>query len=107
MKKKLVILFLSTILILSALPACTYVPTVDADVITMITVDADAKVEFMVNPKNTVVSATPLNDIASIIMVGESLTGIKPEEAAAEFISLALNAGLLSEDGLKNVKISV
>ena len=107
MKNKLIILFLSTILVLATLTSCTYIPTVDADVITMITVDADAKVEFMVNPKNTVVSATPLNDIASIIMVGESLTGKKPDEAASEFISLAAAAGLVSKNGLSTVKISV
>ncbi len=106
-KSKILILALALALIMTALVSCTYVPTVDADVITMITIDADASVEFMVNPKNKVASATPLNDIAAIIMSGESFVGKKPDEAAAQFVSLAARAGLLAEGGLTTVKLSV
>ena len=91
-------------MMLASLSSCTYIPTVASDVITMITIDADARVEFMVNPENKVVSATPLNDIAAIIIFGEDFKGKKPDEAAADFISISAKAGLISE---LPVKLSV
>ena len=102
--KKTLILILALALAIVSLASCTYVPTVDSDVITMITIDAGASVELMVNPKNNVSVATPLNDEAAIIMYGEDLTNQKPDEAAAKFVSLAAKAGFLAEG---TVKLSV
>ena len=102
--KKTLVLILVLALAVASLASCTYVPTVDADIITMITIDAGASVELMVNPKNNVSVATPLNDQASIIMSGEDLTNRKPDEAAAKFVSLAAKAGFLAEG---TVKLSV
>ena len=105
--KKILILILALAMAVSALTACTYVPTVGSDVITMIVIDADAKVEIMVNPENRVASVTPLNDVAEILLSGESFIGKKPEEAASGIISIAAKAGLLSDTGRTTVKLSV
>ncbi len=106
MKSKILILALALVMTVSALASCGYVtiPEAAADEITLVTVDADAKVEFVVNPNNKVVAATPLNDLAAIVIFEEELTGKAPDEAVAQFISLLAKIGLI-KDG--SVKLSV
>ena len=106
MKSKILILILALVMAVSALASCGYVtlPDAAADEITLVTVDADAKVEFVVNPDNKVVAATPLNDLASIVIFNESLTDKAPDEAVAQLISLVAKAGLVKNG---SVKISV
>ncbi len=103
MKNKLIILLVSTILILSALTSCTYIPKVSLDTVTRITLDAGAAVEFMVNRENDVVAATALNDQASVLLVNEDFLKISPDKAADKFMTLALESGF---DGSK-VKLSI
>ena len=50
MKIKIIILLVAAMM-LACLSSCTYIPSVDADVITMITIEADARIELMVSPK--------------------------------------------------------
>ena len=105
MKSKILILILALVMAVSALTSCTYVPSIEDGSLTLITVDAGVKMEFVVNANNSVIAATPLDDTAAILLSGETLSGMSPDKSVAEFVALAAKAKLI-EGGLVQFSIT-
>lgn len=109
MKKIFIPILLALVLIISALPltSCTYVPSVPETTVTRIIIDAEAEVELIVNFKNNVATVTPLNEIAEILLSGETLINMTPDKTAAEIAKLIGKSGLLYTDKTETVRLSI
>lgn len=112
MKRKIVCLLLSVIMLLSSMVFVSCGSTEPEEgMITRMTVDINPSVEFMIDDENKVVSVTALNDDGSILIVGEAFVGKTAEEAVELMLSLATETGYLVkgnvEAGENTVKISV
>lgn len=112
MKRKLVCLLTSAVMLLSSMLAftsCFNVPK--QDTVTRMTVDINPSVEFMVDDENKIVSVTALNDDGSILIVGEAFVGKTAEEAVELMLSIAVETGYLVQGNVEadenTVKISV
>lgn len=112
MKRKIVCLLLSVIMLLSSMVFVSCGSTEPEEgMITRMTVDINPSVEFMIDDENKVVSVTALNDDGSILIVGEAFVGKTAEEAVELMISLATETGYLVKGNAQasenTVKISV
>lgn len=112
MKRKIVCLLLSVIMLLSSMVFVSCRSTEPEEgMITRMTVDINPSVEFMIDDENKVVSVTALNDDGSILIVGEAFVGKTAEEAVELMISLATETGYLVKGNAQasenTVKISV
>lgn len=103
MKRKIIILLIAVLLLASALTSCTYVPKVSLDTITRITLDAGASVELIVNRENNVVAVTPLNELASALLINEDLLKIAPDKAIDKIMNLALKSGFSGDKVLLSI----
>ena len=109
MKKNLLLFFLTAVLLLSSLSltGCTFVPSVETETITRITLSVGAEIELMVNYENRVITASALDPRALVLISGEELTDITPDKAAERFTKLAAEAGFTTKDSPAPVKLSV
>lgn len=112
MKRKIVCLWLSVIMLLSSMVFVSCGSTEPEEgMITRMTVDINPSVEFMIDDENKVVSVTALNDDGSILIVGEAFVGKTAEEAVELMLSLATETGYLVKGNAQatenTVKISV
>lgn len=81
------------------------------DEATRMTVDINPSIEFMLDGDNKVVSVSGLNDDGALIIYGEAFIGKSAEDAVELAVSIAYDAGYLTEGSVsgetENIEISV
>lgn len=113
MKKRIICMLMAVCMIASmlSLSSCGKEIAPEEGTVTRITVDINPSVEFIVDDQNKIVSVTALNDDGSILIAGEAMIGMTPEEATTHIVTLAVETGYLvggNADASENtVKISV
>ena len=113
MKKRIFCLLTAVCMIVSllAFSSCGKDIAPEEGTVTRITVDINPSVEFIVDDQNKIVSVTALNDDGSILIAGEAMVGMTPEEATAHIVTLAVETGYLiggnANASENTVKISV
>lgn len=112
MKKRLVSIFMLSILLLTTISftSCSEAKP-EKGIVTRMTVDINPSVEFMIDDQDKIISVTALNDDGSILIVGEVFVGKTPEEAVEMMVTLASDTGYLVQGNTatseNTVKISV
>ena len=96
MKKRLVNIFMLSILLLTTISfaSCSEAKP-EKGIVTRMTVDINPSVEFMIDDQDKIISVTALNDDGSILIVGEVFVGKTPEEAVEMMVTLASDTGYL------------
>ena len=94
---------IAIILILAALvcvSACTFGGSDDKEPVatTFVSMDINPSMSFVLDENKKIMSYSLENDDARVLMYGESIVGLKFEEASQNIINLALKMGYLSED---------
>lgn len=99
-KNKIISLVLVFVITLSAIYGGVFVVTTANSNIaeTLVQVEVNPSVEFLLNGKGTVLSAAPLNETAAMLITGENFKGMKIEEAVNLFIKLAIKCGYIDLD---------
>ena len=100
--KKIVTLFLASVMLIGSVPALSSCRILDMlrkeKEYLRVTVSVGAEVELMVGGDGDTVSATGLDVKGDLLVYGESLTEIAPDESAARLARLAKEFGFLGSD---------
>ncbi len=70
-------------------------------------VDINPSVEFVVDTEGKIASVTALNDDGAVILSGEVFVGLTAEEAAAKMVEIAKQTGYISEADNKDITLTV
>lgn len=85
--------------------SCGNTETTDVEGYSYVTIDVNPSVELAVDGE-TVVSVNAVNDDALVLLAGESIEGMKLEEATEKIVSLCEELGYLTDEN-NNVKLTV
>ncbi len=75
--------------------------------VSIVTIDINPSIEFIVDKDSKVVSVTALNDDGSVLIVGEVFVGKTIEEAANQVIVLAEQLGYLVHSVVNEIEITI